>query len=446
MSNTRTQFSSRLGFILAAAGSAIGLGNIWGFPTQTASNGGGAFLLVYLIMVFILAYPMLIAELTIGRYGEANPVRSLCKIWSNNKFLASILGLIGITTAAAILSFYAIVAGWLVGFMLSPICDMLGFSSAATWLESFGAVRNTILMLIFMGLTMYVVSKGVDDGIEKWSTRLMPLLIVLMLVMIGYILAQDGATQGLQMYLIPDFSKIDADLIISAMGQAFFSLSLGVCVMMIYGSYLKKDANLPKTALQVALLDTGIAFLAGLLILPAMFVAQHNGVQIYNDAGQLLSSDTLVFQVLPAMFDTMGTMGPIISVLFFLLMIIAALTSSISMIEAPVATAAEQLNQSRSKSVLWIGGAITLFSIIIINNFGALFGLVITATTEYAQPLVSLAFALIVGWAWRQDKLLAEIKSGYEGVESGLFWKIWPWYVRIVCPVLTLLVFANTIM
>lgn len=446
MSNTRSQFSSRLGFILAAAGSAIGLGNIWGFPTQTASNGGGAFLLIYLAMVFILAYPMLIAELTIGRYGEANPVRSLRRTWEKNKTLATLLGFIGITTAAAILSFYAIIAGWLIGFLFAPVCEVLGFSSAADWLETFGTARNILLMLIFMGLTMYVVSHGVANGIEKCSTRLMPLLFIIMIVMIVYIVFQDGATQGLEMYLIPDFSRVNADLIVSAMGQAFFSLSLGVCVMMIYGSYLKKDANLPKTALQVALLDTGIAFLAGLLILPAMFVAQHNGVQIYNDAGQLLSSDTLVFQVLPAMFDTMGAMGIVISILFFILMLIAALTSSISMIEAPVATVSEEFGLSRNKSVIWIGAVITLFSILIITHFGSLFGLVITLTTEYAQPLVSLGFALIVGWAWRQDKLLSEIKGGYEEVESGLFWKIWPWYVRILCPVLILLVFANTIM
>jgi len=443
MSNTRSQFSSRLGFILAAAGSAIGLGNIWGFPTQTASNGGAAFLLVYVFMIFILAYPMLIAELTIGRYGEANPIRSLRKTWVKHKTLAASIGLVGIGAASAILSFYAIIAGWLIGFLFAPIFDLMGMTSVAHWLESFSIARNILLMLVFMSLTMYVVSHGVANGIEKWSTRLMPMLFILLILMIIYILFQDGAEKGLEMYLIPDFSKINPKLIISAMGQAFFSLSLGVCVMMIYGSYLKKEVSLPKTALLVALLDTGVAFLAGLLILPAMFVAEHNGVQIYDATGHLLSSDTLVFTVFPAMFDTMGNMGIVISILFFLLMIIAALTSSISMIEAPVATISEQFKQNRNKSVMGMGIAITLFSILIIYHFDFLFGLVVMLTTEYAQPLTSLAFALIVGWAWHQDKLLTEIKQGHEHIEKGLFWKIWPWYVRIVCPVLIGLVFAN---
>jgi len=440
-SGSRAQFSSRIGFILAAAGSAVGLGNIWGFPTQAASNGGAVFLMVYLLMVFALAYPLLVAELTIGRYGSANPIKSLRSVWPQQRGIATLLGVAGMIAVSMILSFYAIVAGWLFGFLVGPILEAIGLVSAANWLESFSASRNLILMVCFMVLTILVVRNGVANGIERWSTRLMPVLLVLFVVMVAYILTQDGAIDGLKMYLVPDFSHFSPGLVVSAMGQAFFSLSLGVCSMMVYGSYIKKDVNLPKTAAQVALLDTSVAFIAGLLILPAMFVAQHNGVEIYSDTGALLSSDTLVFSVLPAMFETMGSAGLFIGVLFFVLMVIAALTSSISMLEVPVACATEELNQDRKVAVWWIGGLITLFSGIIVFNFGDMFGLVISITTEYAQPILGMLFALLVGWVWKRDKVLQEIKEGYPELEKGLFWKIWPWYVRVVCPLMMLWVF-----
>lgn len=440
-SGSRAQFSSRLGFILAAAGSAVGLGNIWGFPTQAASNGGAVFLFVYLLMVFALAYPLLVAELTIGRYGNANPIKSLRAVWPQQRSIATLMGVAGMIAVSMILSFYAIVAGWLFGFLVGPILNAVGLTDAAAWLESFSTGRNLALMIVFMLLTILVVRNGVANGIERWSTRLMPVLLVLFLVMVGYILTQPGAADGLKMYLVPDLGHFSPELVVSAMGQAFFSLSLGVCSMMVYGSYIQKDVNLPKTAAQVALLDTSVAFIAGLLILPAMFVAQHNGVEIYSDTGALLSSDTLVFSVLPAMFDTMGGAGLLIGILFFVLMVIAALTSSISMLEVPVACATEELKQERKVAVWWIGGLITLFSALIVFNFGELFGLVISLTTEYAQPVLGMMFALLVGWVWKRDKVLHEIREGYPELEQGLFWKIWPWYVRVVCPVLMLVVF-----
>nr|WP_231897898.1 sodium-dependent transporter [Vibrio tapetis] len=426
---------------MAAAGSAVGLGNIWGFPTQAASNGGAVFLLTYLVMVFILACPMLIAELTIGRYGQSNPIQSLKAIWPNGKLGAVLLGVTAMVTVSLILSFYAIIAGWLIGEFAGSAFDMIGLNSAATWITSFGLERNLLLMVLFMALTMYVVRAGVANGIERWSTRLMPALLLLFGLMITYILFQEGAIEGLKMYLVPDFSHFDADLLVSAMGQAFFSLSLGVGTMMVYGSYLQKDTNIPKTAIQVALVDTGIAFGAGLLVLPAMFVAKHNGVEIFSAAGELLSSDTLVFAVLPAMFDTMGGLGILASMLFFALMMIAALTSSISMLEVPVACAIEELKQKRNIAVLWIGAIITVVSGLIVFNFGALFGLVIEITTVYAQPILGMLYALLVGWVWHRNQVLEELKQGNPEIENSWFWKIWPTYVRVVCPLMMLLVF-----
>ena len=210
--------------------------------------------------------------------------------------------------------------------------------------------------------------------------------------------------------------------------------------MMTYGAYLSKDEHLPKTAGWVALLDTFVAFLAGLLILPAMFVAQELGVAIYNDAGQLLASDTLVFQVLPAMFDSMGAAGIWVSIAFFALMMIAAITSSISMLEPPVNTLVEEAGQSRSQMSWVVGLSVALVSAIIIYNLDTLFGAVITLTTVYMQPLIGITFAIMLTWVLRQNKLLNALKDGAPDIEKTWFWKIWPWYVKFVCPVLILLV------
>ncbi|WP_417658363.1 sodium-dependent transporter [Pseudidiomarina sp.] len=436
-------FSSRIGFILAAAGSAVGVGNIWGFPTQAAQNGGGAFLLVYLLMVALLAYPMLVAELTIGRMRQRNPVEAL-RALSNKPFwrnFGALTGIVGLVVLSLILSFYAIVSGWLLAFMFAPLAELMGFTAAATWLTDFSVQRNMIMMILFLVLTVHVVRSGVTDGIERWSRRLMPLLFVLLIAMALYILTLPGAIDGLKMYLTPDFEQVtNPNLVIRAMGQAFFSLSLGVCCMMTYGAYLSKDEHLPRTAGWVAGLDTSVAFLAGLLILPAMFAAQELGVEIYDQAGQLLSSDTLVFNVLPAMFDSMGYAGLWVGLAFFALMVIAAITSSISMLEAPVNALVEETGQSRAQMVWVVGATIGLISSLIIYNFSALFGAVVTLTTVYMQPLLALIFGLLLTWVLRQNYLLKALQDGAPEMESSWFWKIWPWYVKFICPVLILLV------
>ncbi|SEG16860.1 neurotransmitter:Na+ symporter, NSS family [Vibrio hangzhouensis] len=427
---------------MAAAGSAVGLGNVWGFPTQTASNGGAAFLLIYLLMMALLAFPMLVAELTIGRYGQSNPIASLRKIWVKNRLLATILGSTAMLTASMILSFYAILAGWLIGFALAPVLALVGLDSIANWLTTFGTGRNVLLTVCFMMMTVFVVRRGVSDGIEKWSSRLMPVLFVLFLILIAYIFTQEGATLGLEMYLIPDWSHVNGGLVVNAMGQAFFSLSLGVGAMMVYGSYLGKDVNIAKTAGQVAVIDTGVAFFAGLLILPAMFVAKNNGVQIFNEVGELISSGNLVFVVLPSLFQSMGMVGEVVGVAFFVLMVIAALTSSIAMLEVPVSCLQEETQIQRDKAALVLGGLILLLSAVIAANFESLFDWVATASTLYMQPLLGMCWAVVLGWVWSRKALLDEIKQGNPEIETSLFWRIWPWYVKFVCPVAILMVFV----
>lgn len=272
----REHFGSKLGFILAAAGAAVGLGNIWGFPTQVASNGGGAFLLVYLVMILVVAFPMLVVEMAIGRHGQANPVDSMRSLSSNPiaKKLGAGVGWIGLAVPCAVLAFYSIVGGWLICFLFGALFEIAGLTGAADWFQGFSVGRNVFGTVAFYLLTILIVQGGVKQGIEKWSTRLMPSLFILFALLFVYIMMQQGAMEGLKHYLVPDFEKIwDRKLILAAMGQGFFSLTIGGCSMLIYGSYLSKKENLPKMAMNVTLVDTAVAFIAGLVVMPAMYVA-----------------------------------------------------------------------------------------------------------------------------------------------------------------------------
>jgi NSS family neurotransmitter:Na+ symporter len=435
----RGQFSSTFTFVLAAAGSAVGLGNIWGFPTNAAENGGAGFLLMYLILAFLLAYPALMAELIIGRHTRANMVMALDSIATSQsaKKLGRLTGYAGMLTASLILSFYAIVAGWMLGSMAEPVASFFGFEALGAWLTAFGTARNIILTILFMLLTGSIINAGVEQGIEKWSRRLMPSLLILLVALIAYVLTREGATDGLRHYLVPDFSQMtNPDLIVSALGQAFFSMSLGVGTMLIYGSYIRSDANLPVVGSLVTLADTGIAFLAGLLILPAMFVAQNLGVAIYGDDGSLIGGPNLIFQVLPTLFESMGGVGFLVGFAFFVLMSIAAVTSSISLLEVPVSYAVENHNMSRKRATLWLSSSIFAFSVAICLNFDVLFDAVISLTTEWAQPLISMLICLFAGWVFYRNSILNELKQGNPDIEYSLFWKLWPVYVKLMCPAL----------
>lgn len=447
MSISRGVFHSRLGFLMAAAGSAVGLGNIWGFPTQTASNGGAAFVIAYLVLAFLLAYPAFMAELLIGRYGQANSVKSMQKIatTSKSKTFAFVVAFVGIICASLILSFYGIIAGWMMSYAIEPLLLLIGEKQAAEWVISQSFIRNIIFTAIFMFLTVYIIRKGVEEGIEKWSKMLMPVLLILLILLIFYVITLEGAQVGLQAYLQPDLTQIlHPDLIISALGQAFFSLSLGSGVMVIYGSYVSKKENLVTLGAQVTLIDVSIAFLAGLLIIPAMYVAQAQGVVIFNDAGQLISGSSLVFKVLPALFSTMGNAGLFVGFAFFILMSVAALTSSISMLEAPVSYAVESHSIKRETATVWIALGIFIFSIVILLNLSFMLDLVAMIATQYTQPLTAMCFSIFVGWIWKRNHILQEIKRGNPTVENSLFWKVWPWYIKFICPAAIALVFVHS--
>ena len=440
MSVTRDSFHSRIGFVLAAAGSAIGLGNIWGFPTQAANNGGGAFLFVYLLVTILLALPALYAEIYIGNQAQKNPVAALgdaCSNFSTN--IGRKAGLIGLSGAIMMLSFYTIVAGWMLAHALSAITDILNMNDLSTWLATSSTERNIIFTPIFILLGAAIIHQGVNAGIERWSARLMPILLLMLIGLIVYILQQPGAEKGLAVYLIPDFSQVtDPELIISAMGQAFFSLSIGVGGMMVYGSYMQKDKDIGKLVLSITALDTGIAFLAGLLIIPALFVAQHAGLEVFKN-NQLIGEGQLIFHILPELFNSMGDIGLLVSTGFFLLLSIAALTSTISSTEVPVSYLVEDKKLSRKKATWLVSGIVLCSSMLLIAFFDVLFGAFIRVLTTIMQPLSCLFYFIVVGWLWNRGNKLRD-----KSLQQGRKWlALWGNYLRFVCPILLSVVFVN---
>lgn len=442
---SRGLWSSKLGFILAAAGSAVGLGNIWKYPSVVADNGGAAFIIVYLICCFAVGFPVMVAELTIGRRTRQNPVGAFRALSGGNKFMP-LIGAWGILCGVMILSFYLVVAGWTLGYVFEEAAYFAGMEGAVAILKDVTlGWKNALFALLFLGATIGIIIGGVSGGIEKATKAMMPALVIIMIAMIVYVLSQDGANEGLRVYLTPDFSKINANLVFSAMGQAFFSLSLGMGALITYGSYLNKKQNIPEAAAYVTLADVGIAFIAGLLIIPAMYVASNNGIPIFNDDGSLIASTRLVFEVLPALFHSMGTgVGLFFGVVFFVLLGMAALTSTISLLEVPVSYIIDDWGWSRKKAAWSVGGFVSIFTVIIaydinwIDRLSFLFN-------DIGLPLGGFMICIFLGWFWKTESALMEIKDGYGGLESSKFRILWPIFISYVCPILIAIVFISTI-
>ncbi len=428
----RGSWNSKLGFVLAAAGSAVGLGNIWAFPTKVATEGGGAYLIVYLICTFLIGFPVMVAELAIGRKSGKNPVGAF-KALSSNKFFP-LVGLWGVICGVMILSFYTVIAGWAFGFAFEEIFFYFGWDNAANWLTDTGnGFRNAIVASAFMFGTIKIITGGISGGIERATKLMMPLLIGIIVIMIGYVLTQPGASEGVREYLLPDFSKINTKLIFSAMGQAFFSLSLGMGALITYGSYLNKKENIPQAAAFVTLADVGIAFLAGLLILPAMFVAKNAGIDIFV-GDQLASSTDLVFQILPALFHSIGgAVGLILGVVFFLLLSIAALTSTISLLEVPVSFAIDEYKIPRKKAAWGVGLGVLAISVVVSFNT-QLIGTFDYIFSNLGLPIGGLLTCVFVAFVWKTDSALTEMEFGFAGIRQTLFSKVWPMFIYIVCP------------
>jgi len=439
----RGQFSSKTGFILAAAGSAIGLGNIWRFPYVVGQNGGAAFVLMYILFVAVIGLPYMFAELAVGRHAKKNPVGAIDQIRPGSPWRA--VGMLGVLTGVGILSFYGVIAGWTIGYIYKmAVGSTGGFGEfiAEPWLV-------LGLFALFLFVTALIVHGGVQGGIEKWSKILMPILFVLLLGLIIYANTLEGASKGLSFYLKPDFSKITGRVALAALGQAFFSLSLGMGLMITYGSYVSKKDNMVTSGVAIAFFDTLIAIFAGLIIFPALYAM---GQQ--PDAGP-----TLVFVVLPEMFAQMPG-GLVVGTLFFILLSVAALTSTMSLLEVETAYMVDQHRTSRKK-VVWVAA---LFTFLVgipsalsqgASDFWSNFGILparLTGDPDFLSHMsftfgdFSLAFgallmSIFVGWVWGANKAADEVAEGSSFFAS--IRGVWVFMIRFFIPIVIFVILLN---
>lgn len=443
--NTRGGFSTHIGIILATAGSAVGLGNIWRFPYMTGQNGGAAFLLIYLLFVFILGIPGMVAEFMVGRRGASNAVRSYRQVGSKRW---QWIGLLGVVTSTIILGFYAVVAGWCMEYFIASIGNQVqGDNIAATqYFKQFttSAFSPILWTALFIILTHLVVIKGIRSGIERVSKILMPLLFILLLIIVGASCSLDGAWRGIEFLFRPDFSKITQGVVLDALGQAFFSLSLGTACLCTYASYFSRSTNLLRSATSIALVDTIIAVLAGLMIFPAAFA-----VNVTPDAGP-----SLIFITLPSVFQhafqSIPFLGYIISVLFYGLLVLAALTSTISMHEIGTAYFYEELHITRKQGACIMTAVAFCISILCSLSQGAVSISVVgqdfltfcdTLTSDYLLPLGGLATCIMVGWALPQH-IVKEEFTNWGTLPSSLY-TIWLCLIRYICPVAIAAIFLH---
>jgi len=441
----RDSFGSKLGVIAAAAGSAIGLGNIWRFPYVLGENGGGAFLLVYLIIVFAIGIPVMMSELVIGRRTQRNPVGAFKKLAPGKPWY--LVGLMGVVSAFLILAFYTAVSGWTLEYLYQTIIGgFRGKSSAelTSMFEAFRAdsLRPALWFSIFMLATAGIVLGGVRKGIEKSTKIMMPLLFLLLLIMCVKALSLPGAGKGLDFLLRPDFSKVTGNVVLKALGQVFFSLSIGMGTIITYGSYIQRDNNLANTAVQVSLIDTLVAVLAGVAIFPAVFAF---GISPS-------SGEALTFIVLPGIFQQM-TGGMVFAFMFFLLLALAALTSTISVLEVIVAYLSEQLQLSRkvaivlallSEFILGISASLSMGLTKNIKLFGLnLFDLFNTATANILLPVGGLLIVIFLGWFLPGRDVRDEL-SNSESLRAR-YYQLFRFVIKFIAPVAIALVFLNGI-
>lgn len=429
---------------MAAAGSAIGLGNIWRFPTEAASNGGGAFLIVYLVCCFLIGFPIMIAEFSLGRNTQKNPVGAY-KSLSNNRFF-KLVGVWGVICGVMILSFYTILAGWTFSHALAEIFTFAGMPGVASFLsDTNDGFTNAFFATLFMVATIMIVRGGISNGIERATKLMLPLLAIILVILAIFVMFQPGATEGLRSYLRPDFSLIDSSVIMAALGQAFFSLSLGMGTLVAYGSYLNKKVNVVGAAASITAIDMSVAFFAGLLILPTISLAQGQGLEVYDAAGSLIAGPALIFQVLPQLFSQIGgVVGVLFGFSFFGVLSLAALTSTISLLEVPTSYIIDEHNIPRKKATTSVGLGVLIISLIISFNIG-LIDLIDYIFSVIGLPIGGLFICIFIGYFWKTQNALKEIRHGFDHVEETWFYKIWPLFIKYICPVIIILVLLQSI-
>jgi NSS family neurotransmitter:Na+ symporter len=439
-------WSSKMAFILAVTGSAVGLGNIWKFPYIAGENGGGAFVLIYLLCVFGIGLPIMMSETMLGRRGRRNPVKSMALLGEEEggSALWGIVGLSGVAAGFLILSFYSVIAGWVMAYVFKTATGVFVNSDAET-------VRDTISLLTgdwqtsaawhtaFMLLTVVVVARGVERGLEQAVTLMVPALVAILLILLGFSAATGEFEMGVRFMFEPDFSKVDGNTILAAMGQAFFTLSIGMGCVMAYGAYLPQDTSIPATALAVVAADTAIAILSGLVIFPIVFA---NGLDP-------MAGPDLIFRALPLSFGNLPG-GVFFGTLFFLLVAFAALTSAISLMEPAVAWVVESYGLTRARAsiviglIIWVLGFLSVFSFNLLEDFTFLQGTFMDnfdyLTSNIMLPLGGLAITVFCGWVMCRNTSADELNAG-----TGRRYDLWRFSTRYLAPVAVIFVFLNAI-
>lgn len=444
----RGNFASKLGIILATAGSAVGLGNVWRFPFMAGHNGGAAFIVLYFGCILLLGIPGMVSEFIIGRHSQSNAARAYYEI-SGGQRRWRLVGYLGILTSTIILGFYAVVAGWCLQYLFASLTGHLSGDAdyVLHYFQSFSSHpwKPVLWAVAFILITHLVIVRGVQNGIERASKLLMPLLLVLLVLIVIASCSLPGAMAGVEFLLKPDFSKVSGGVLLEALGQAFFSLSLGTACLCTYASYFSRDTNLLKSAGQVAFLDTFIAILSGLMIFPAAF-----SVGVEPDAGP-----SLIFITLPNVFQQafghLPLLGYVIGILFYALLVFAALTSTISMHEISTAFFAEELNLQRKKAawietlvciLLAIGCSLSVGAVDSLTLFGqSLMDFCDMLTAQIMLPLGAFLTSLFIGWVVDQ-RLVHDELTNQGTVSEGLF-RAYQFSVRYIVPLCILLIFLH---
>lgn len=439
----RSTFSSKLGFVLAAAGSAVGLGNIWRFPYLAAKYGGGMFLLIYLIFVFTFGFTLMIAETAIGRKTGLSPIGAFRKL--NKKY--TFIGVIASFVAFLILPYYSVIGGWVVKYLITYVTGGHAAAAGGEFFNSFIAspIQPVILQSLFLVACAVVIIRGVKNGVERVSRILMPVLVLLSIAIAIYSITLPGAVEGVKYFLIPDFSRFSIQAVLAALGQMFYSMSLAMGIMITYGSYLRKEDDLEKGVSNIELFDTGIAFLAGLMIIPAVFAFSG------NDPAALNQGPGLMFVTLPKVFETMG-LSTIIGCLFFLLVLFAALTSAISLLEAIVSTVCDEFHISRAKATIIMTAIAIVMGIPSSLGFGLwsdfqILGMSILdffdfITNAVLMPIGALLTCIFVGYILKVNVITGEVKLSSSFKREKLFTIM----VQYIAPICILAILVSSIL
>lgn len=443
----RGNFGSKIGIVLATAGSAVGLGNVWRFPYTAGENGGAAFILIYIGCILLLGIPGMVSEFIVGRHAQANAAKAYDKLSNGRPW--KLVGYLGILTSMIILGFYAVVAGWCLQYFWASIAGKVSgdVEYVRNYFISFSSdpLKPTIWGVAFILVTHLVVIRGIQKGIERASKLMMPILLILLLILVVASCLLPGSIEGVKFLLHPDFSKISGNVILEALGQAFFSLSLGTACLCTYASYFSKETDLLRSAGQIALIDTLIAIMAGLIIFPAAF-----SVGVNPDSGPSLIFITLP-NVFTQAFSAMPIVGYVVSIMFYALLVFAALTSTISMHEIGTAFFKEELEIPRWKAA-WIITVVTgIICIFCALSVGAYTDLQLMGkslmefcdglTADYLLPIGAMLTCLFVGWYIPKQVVWDEFTNGGK-LKEHLF-STYLFVVRFVCPICIILIFLH---